>query len=94
MEWLDGDKVMAGVTTLDTEVEGEVFATGASASLADRAEQKAAKAASLKLIDLGIRCTLSQLIETGVMHADPHGGNLLRLKDTGQGLVPCLLTSD
>ena len=26
------------------------------------------------LIELGIRCTLSQLIETGVMHADPHRG--------------------
>ena len=35
--------------------------------------------ASLPLIELGIRCTLSQLIETGVMHADPHGGNLFRL---------------
>ena len=40
--------------------------------------------ASLPLIDLGIRCTLSQLIETGVMHADPHGGNLLRLRETGE----------
>ena len=39
---------------------------------------------SLPLIDLGIRCTLSQLIETGVMHADPHGGNLLRLDATGE----------
>ena len=42
------------------------------------------RAASLPLIDLGIRCTLSQLIETGVMHADPHGGNLLRLEATGE----------
>jgi predicted unusual protein kinase regulating ubiquinone biosynthesis (AarF/ABC1/UbiB family) len=44
----------------------------------------ARKAASLPLIELGIRCTLSQLIETGVMHADPHGGNLLRLRETGE----------
>jgi predicted unusual protein kinase regulating ubiquinone biosynthesis (AarF/ABC1/UbiB family) len=52
----------------------------------ERAEEKAElarKAASLPLIDLGIRCTLSQLIETGVMHADPHGGNLLRLDGSG-----------
>lgn len=40
--------------------------------------------ASLPLVELGIRCTLSQLIETGVMHADPHGGNLLRLKASGE----------
>jgi len=31
------------------------------------------------LVELGIRCTLSQLLETGVMHADPHGGNLLKV---------------
>ena len=33
----------------------------------------------LPLVRLGIACTLSQLIETGVMHADPHGGNLIKL---------------
>jgi predicted unusual protein kinase regulating ubiquinone biosynthesis (AarF/ABC1/UbiB family) len=33
----------------------------------------------LPLVELGIRCTLSQLLETGVMHADPHGGNLLKV---------------
>ena len=32
-------------------------------------------AADLPLVRLGIECTLSQLLETGVMHADPHGGN-------------------
>ena len=53
---------------------------------ADDLEEKECvrKAASLPLIELGIRCTLSQLIETGVMHADPHGGNLLRLRETGE----------
>lgn len=40
----------------------------------------------LPLVELGIRCTLSQLIETGVMHADPHGGNLLKLPG-GSGLA-------
>jgi aarF domain-containing kinase len=35
----------------------------------------------LPLVRLGIACTLSQLIETGVMHADPHGGNLIKLPD-------------
>ncbi len=36
---------------------------------------------SLDLIRQGIECTLSQLLETGVMHADPHGGNLWKYKD-------------
>jgi len=32
------------------------------------------------LVELGIECTLSQLLDTGVMHADPHAGNLLQVE--------------
>jgi predicted unusual protein kinase regulating ubiquinone biosynthesis (AarF/ABC1/UbiB family) len=39
-------------------------------------------AADLPLVQLGIECTLSQLLETGVLHADPHGGNLLKVTTT------------
>lgn len=35
----------------------------------------------LALLELGIRCTLSQLLETGILHADPHGGNLRKVRD-------------
>lgn len=35
-------------------------------------------ATDLPLVQLGIQCTLSQILETGVLHADPHGGNLLK----------------
>jgi predicted unusual protein kinase regulating ubiquinone biosynthesis (AarF/ABC1/UbiB family) len=34
----------------------------------------AENAKSLEVIRHGISCTLSQLLETGVLHADPHGG--------------------
>ncbi|CAJ1932481.1 unnamed protein product [Cylindrotheca closterium] len=37
---------------------------------------------SLALIQQCIECTLSQLLDTGVLHADPHGGNLLKVTDT------------
>lgn len=30
------------------------------------------------LIQIGLKATLLQLLETGVMHTDPHGGNLLK----------------
>lgn len=36
---------------------------------------------SLRLIDIGIQCTLRQLLDSGFFHADPHGGNLLRTTD-------------
>ena len=35
-------------------------------------------AAELRIVQEGIRCTLSQLFETGVLHADPHLGNILK----------------
>jgi predicted unusual protein kinase regulating ubiquinone biosynthesis (AarF/ABC1/UbiB family) len=41
---------------------------------------------SLVLIEQGIECTLSQLLDTGVLHADPHGGNLWKVSEvTKQG---------
>ena len=53
-------------------------------------ESATVEAADLATLRLGIACTLSQCLETGVMHADPHGGNLLK---TAQGLTktakPC-----
>lgn len=46
-------------------------------------KNRAVSTDDLKYVKLGIMCTLSQLIETGFMHADPHGGNLLKLADGG-----------
>jgi predicted unusual protein kinase regulating ubiquinone biosynthesis (AarF/ABC1/UbiB family) len=33
----------------------------------------------LSLVSTGIECTLSQLLDTGILHADPHAGNLLKV---------------
>ena len=42
---------------------------------------------NLALVETGIECTLSQLLTTGIMHADPHAGNLLKVKDEASGEV-------
>lgn len=34
-----------------------------------------------RLIGVGVQCSLKQLLDKGFVHADPHGGNLLRMKD-------------
>ena len=37
-----------------------------------------------RLINIGVQCSLRQLLEYGLLHADPHVGNLLRKRDTNQ----------
>ncbi len=36
---------------------------------------------NLALVEQALYVTLSQLLDTGVMHADPHGGNLLKVSE-------------
>uniref|UniRef100_A0A7S3A3K3 Protein kinase domain-containing protein n=1 Tax=Rhodosorus marinus TaxID=101924 RepID=A0A7S3A3K3_9RHOD len=36
---------------------------------------------ALRIIDVGIQCTLRQLLDGGYFHADPHPGNLIRTVD-------------
>ena len=89
MEWLDGQRVMSLVSNRKSSVDeddelGDLDEEDECAPMSWEEKECVRKAASLPLIELGIRCTLSQLIETGVMHADPHGGNLLRLRETGE----------
>jgi Ser/Thr protein kinase RdoA (MazF antagonist) len=43
--------------------------------------KRALQARLVHMINLGVECSLSQLLETGVMHADPHPGNLILTPD-------------
>ena len=45
-----------------------------------RGDDETSVAEKLALIKAGIQCTLSQLLDTGVMHADPHAGNLMKVE--------------
>ena len=40
-------------------------------------ERAALRTRLVRMVNLGVECSLSQLLETGVMHADPHPGNLI-----------------
>ena len=59
---------------LEAKGDGEGVSAGFTLESLTRVEQEDLK----KLSILGIECSLSQLLETGYLHADPHSGNLLR----------------
>lgn len=66
MEWIDGTK-LTDVETTRTNKEG------------DYTMNEDAVKENLALVKVAIDSTLSQLLVTGVLHADPHAGNLLKV---------------
>ena len=72
MDWIEGSKLMSyqqqqGIDIEDKGIEGidEGMDSKATATAT-------AKAELLQLLHIGIASTLRQLLETGVLHADPH----------------------
>eukprot|EP00793_Prasinoderma_coloniale_P002556 PRCOL_00002038-RA len=67
MEWVDGE------TIRDISRETSQGVSGAS--------QEEATARTIGLVNMGVAACLCQLLETGLLHADPHPGNLLLTRD-------------
>ncbi|GAX27272.1 hypothetical protein FisN_13Lh162 [Fistulifera solaris] len=63
-------------------IEGEKLSSVGNSTIMD----ESTRAENLAMVEAGIAATLSQLLGTGLMHADPHTGNLLKVQ-TDEGLL-------
>jgi len=71
MEWITGSKL----TSIGDYSDDENLTP-------DEVEERKE---NLVLIEQALQVTLSQLLEFGTLHADPHAGNLLKVRDTRNG---------
>lgn len=76
MEWLAGENPTELLAKCNTSFENE--------SQYSEKQRIDAKRHLLDLVNKGAEACLVQLIETGLLHADPHPGNMLYLPSTGQ----------
>ncbi|KAG2443941.1 hypothetical protein HXX76_002280 [Chlamydomonas incerta] len=78
MEWIDGERLRtAGTSAAERAATGAPGSSGALAGPALDARRRE----DLALVEVGVRCSLEQMLEEGFYHADPHPGNLLRTPD-------------
>ena len=75
MEWVDGQ----GLQELARLAAGKPSTSGRPPTDGEAAGR--ARSDLLRLVDLGVDSSLYQLLESGVLHGDPHPGNLLLTKD-------------
>ncbi|MEW5308317.1 MAG: hypothetical protein WDW38_000286 [Sanguina aurantia] len=83
MEWVEGERLRTASAAFN-EASGSMDApmsaagSGGAGGVSGLSPQALE---DLRLVEVGVRCSLEQILEEGVYHADPHPGNLLKMKD-------------
>ncbi|KAL3906627.1 MAG: hypothetical protein SGILL_009193 [Bacillariaceae sp.] len=73
MEWIEGTKLV------DLQRQQQAHDNTLRLAGKEMLQKNHESTEMLDLIKQGIDCTLSQLLDTGILHADPHGGNLMKV---------------
>lgn len=81
MTFVSVPRVIIGYTTRYVLVSQWIDGEGPSSLLSRQHTDKSARKCLLSMVRMGIQCSLAQLLSTGVMHGDPHSGNLLLTAD-------------
>ncbi|KAF5839993.1 ABC1 family-domain-containing protein [Dunaliella salina] len=80
MEWIDGTRLRSASSK--ERMEAVMRRTqGPSSSSSSSSSGLRGSEEDLALVEAGVRCSLEQMLEDGFYHADPHPGNLLKMRD-------------
>jgi len=87
LEWMEGDRLRDLTASLRTSSRSTRSPSEASELVASSKymalSEEERKARALRMVAMGVESSLAQLLGSGVVHADPHPGNLL-LAPTGE----------
>eukprot|EP00958_Prasinococcus_capsulatus_P012390 scaffold1235_cov358-Prasinococcus_capsulatus_cf.AAC.10 len=81
LEWMEGDRLRDLTASLRTSSRSTRSPSEASELVASSKymalSEEERKARALRMVAMGVESSLAQLLGSGVVHADPHPGNLL-----------------
>lgn len=76
-EWVDGRSPSQLLAAAQAPLMKQDRGRDDVAALEEKEQQRQSRRQILNLVRMGVQCSLAQLLVTGVMHGDPHSGNLL-----------------